>query len=87
MYIIPTVRSTPIPVPIAPAIVASAARSPTNMLPSTVIVGMYLLRTFSTILGWWPLNGNANDYSGYGNDGTAANVTYTSAWTNGYSAP
>ena len=37
--------------------------------------------------GWWPLNGNANDYSGNGNDGTATSVTYTSAWTSGYSAP
>ena len=39
------------------------------------------------LVGWRPLNGNANDYSGYGNDGTATNVTYTSAWTSGYSAP
>ena len=41
----------------------------------------------NNLMGWWPLNGNANDYSGYGNDGTAANVTYTSSWTSGYSAP
>ncbi len=41
----------------------------------------------NNLVGWWPLNGNANDYSGYGNDGTAANVTYTSAWTSSYSAP
>ena len=39
------------------------------------------------IVGWWPLNGNANDYSGNGNDGTAYNVIYTSSWTSGYSAP
>jgi hypothetical protein len=39
------------------------------------------------LVGWWPLNGNANDYSGNGNDGTATNVIYTSAWTSGYSAP
>jgi len=26
---------------------------------------------------WWPLNGNANDYSGLGNNGTAYNVYYT----------
>ncbi len=27
-------------------------------------------------VGWWPLNGNANDYSGQGNNGTATSVTY-----------
>ena len=41
----------------------------------------------NNIVGWWPLNGDANDYGGNGNDGTALNVTYTSAWTSGYSAP
>jgi hypothetical protein len=41
----------------------------------------------NNLVGWWTLNGNANDYSGYGNDGTATNVVYTSAWTSGYSAP
>jgi hypothetical protein len=39
------------------------------------------------LIGWWPLNGNANDYSGNNNNGAAGNVTYTSAWTFGYSAP
>ncbi len=39
------------------------------------------------LVGWWPLNGNANDYSGNGNDGTPTNIIYTSAWTSGYSAP
>ena len=39
------------------------------------------------LVGWWPLNGNANDYSGDGNNGAANNITYTSAWTSGYSAP
>jgi len=29
------------------------------------------------LVGWWPLNGNANDYSGNGNNGTAYNVYYT----------
>ncbi len=28
------------------------------------------------ILGWYPLDGNANDYSGNGNNGAAANVAY-----------
>jgi len=28
------------------------------------------------LVGWWPLDGNANDYSGLGNNGTAYSVTY-----------
>ena len=36
---------------------------------------------------WWPLNGNANDYSGNNNNGVATNVTFTGAWEGGYSAP
>jgi hypothetical protein len=41
----------------------------------------------NNLVGWWPLNGNANDYSGNGNSGNATNVIYTSAWTSGYSTP
>jgi len=38
------------------------------------------------LVGWWPLNGNANDYSGNGNNGTQYNVWYSPI--NGtYSAP
>ena len=37
--------------------------------------------------GWWPLNGNANDYSGNNNDGTASNVIYTTNWESGYTQP
>ncbi len=29
-----------------------------------------------SIVGWWPLNGNANDYSGNGNGATTFNVLY-----------
>jgi hypothetical protein len=36
------------------------------------------------LVGWWPLNGNANDYSGNGNNGAPANVVYASSWINGY---
>jgi hypothetical protein len=39
------------------------------------------------LVGWWPLNGNANDYSGNNYNGNAINVTYTTGWYNGYSAP
>ncbi len=28
------------------------------------------------LVGWWPLDGNTNDYSGYGNNGVATAVTY-----------
>jgi hypothetical protein len=28
------------------------------------------------LVGWWPLDGNANDYSGLGNNGTTYSVTY-----------
>ncbi len=39
------------------------------------------------LVGWWPLNGNANDYSGNGNNGQAVNGIFTNAWENGYSQP
>ena len=39
------------------------------------------------LVGWWPLNGNSNDYSGNNNNGQAYNVIYTGSWTSGYSAP
>jgi hypothetical protein len=40
-----------------------------------------------SVVGWWPLNGNANDYSGNNNNGASTNVIYTSSWTSGYTAP
>ena len=39
------------------------------------------------IVGWWPLNGNAQDYSGNNNGGTPTNIAYTSSWTSGYTQP
>ena len=39
------------------------------------------------LVGWWPLNGNANDYSGNNNDGTASNVIWSGTWWQDYSAP
>ena len=39
------------------------------------------------LVGWWPLNGNSNDYSGNGNNGVPTNVIFTSNWENGYSSP
>jgi hypothetical protein len=39
------------------------------------------------LVGWWPLNGNANDYSGNNNNGAATRVSYNNQWLNGYIAP
>ncbi len=39
------------------------------------------------LVGWWPLNGNANDYSGNNNNGVPNAVTYTNQWTSGYTPP
>ncbi len=36
------------------------------------------------LLGWWPLSGDANDYSGNGNNGASTDVVYTSSWSSGY---
>ena len=41
----------------------------------------------SHIVGWWPLNGNAQDYSGDNNNGQAINVGYNSTWSSGYVQP
>ncbi len=39
------------------------------------------------LVGWWSLNGDANDYSGNDNNGVPSNVSYTGSWTNGYTVP
>jgi len=39
------------------------------------------------LIGWWPLNGNANDYSGNGNNGVPTNVIYVSNWYSSYTPP
>ena len=37
------------------------------------------------LVGWWPLNGNAHDYSGNNNNGqTNGGVVFTANWENGY---
>jgi len=40
------------------------------------------------LVGWWPLNGNANDYSGNSNNGVpTTNATFSSNWWSGYTPP
>ncbi len=39
------------------------------------------------IVGWWPLNSNADDYSGNNNNGQNDGAGYSSSWASGYSAP
>jgi len=39
------------------------------------------------LVAWWPLNGNANDYSGNDNNGQINNVNFVSNWYNGYTPP
>ncbi len=41
----------------------------------------------SNLVGWWPLNGDAKDYSGNNGNGVTTAVTFTSNWEQGYSAP
>jgi len=40
------------------------------------------------LVGWWPLNGNANDYSGNGDNGQInGGVTFVSNWWSSYTPP
>ncbi len=39
------------------------------------------------IIGWWPLDGNADDYSGNGDNGTTTGVAYSGTWYSTYTAP
>ncbi len=41
----------------------------------------------NNLVAWWPLNGNANDYSGNNNNGAATNIIYSGSWASTYSAP
>lgn len=38
-------------------------------------------------VGWWPLNGNSNDYSGFNNNAKTNGMFYTDSWYSGYTAP
>ncbi len=41
----------------------------------------------NNLVGWWPLNGDAKDYSGNNKNGVTSAVTFTSNWESGYSTP
>ena len=40
-----------------------------------------------SLVAWYPLNGNANDYSGNLNNGVPTSVVYTNQWLTGYTVP
>ena len=40
-----------------------------------------------SLVAWWPLNGNTNDYSGNIYNGAPTSITYTNQWLNGYTVP
>jgi hypothetical protein len=39
------------------------------------------------LVGWWPLNGNADDYSGNNYNGNSIGTEYSSQWTSDYTQP
>jgi hypothetical protein len=39
------------------------------------------------LVGWWPLNGDINDYSGSNNGGIPTNIAVNGTWTGAYTAP
>ena len=41
----------------------------------------------ANLVGWWPLNGNANDYSGNGNSGVPVNGVIYPYFSGTYNAP
>ncbi|MGA3020403.1 MAG: LamG domain-containing protein [Candidatus Micrarchaeales archaeon] len=59
-------------------------------LPATDIKTLYIEGIggappfLQNIIGWWPLNGDTNDYSGNSNNGAPTGISYTSSWANSY---
>jgi hypothetical protein len=43
--------------------------------------------SLSSLIGWWPLNDNGNDYGGNLNNGQTTNIIYPNSWTSGYTPP
>ena len=60
----------------------------TNDMQSLYIEGIGgAPQVLQNLVAWWPLNGDAIDYSGNGNSGVPSNVMFTSQWMNGYTPP
>ena len=66
---------------LSPAEVLAMYHSGIGVVPSVV----------GSLVGWWPLNGNPNDYSGNDQNGqngaSVGPVVYTNAWQSEYTAP
>ncbi len=43
--------------------------------------------SLQNLVAWYPLNGNANDYSGNNNNGVPSNVIFTATWQSEYTLP
>ncbi len=39
------------------------------------------------LVGWWPLNGGVNDYSGNNNNAVSNGISFNGGWWNGYTNP
>ncbi|MDE1804582.1 MAG: LamG domain-containing protein [Candidatus Micrarchaeota archaeon] len=70
----------------------SLTQNQISQLYTEGIAGLPLLAPNSVafapnMIGWWPLNGNPNDYSGYGNNGLAVNAIYPYVAANSYNSP
>ncbi len=50
-----------------------------NSIISIYKAGPFGAPTNSSLVAWYPLNGNANDYSGFGNSALASNIIYYSS--------
>lgn len=64
----------------------------TSLDPAT-INSMYLSgiggdpQNLQNLIGWWPLNGEAKDYSGNNNDGSETSMEYNTGWYYAYTIP
>ncbi len=41
----------------------------------------------NNLVGWWPLNGDAKDYSGNNNNGVPTSISFTNNWASDYTPP
>lgn len=41
-------------------------------------------QVLQNLTGWWPLNGDFNDYSGNGGNGASNSISFISSWTRNY---